>query len=64
MDALSGRRRPKHSRSSAWPVSGRLSPALCGTSAPPPGTASSTYSPVKTHVDINDVEVTVERKRN
>lgn len=46
LQGFSGRRPPKHSRSSAaWTASGLISPTLCETSAPPPGTASSTYSP-------------------
>lgn len=47
MDPFSGRRRPNYSRSSAWISFGQLSPALCETSAHPPETASSTYSPAK-----------------
>lgn len=46
-DVFSGRRPPKHNRSSAWISSEQPSPALCETSAHPPETASSTYSPAR-----------------
>lgn len=47
LQGFNGHRPPKHSRSSAWTASELISPTLCETSAPPPGTASSTYSPGK-----------------
>lgn len=47
MDVVSGCRHPKYNHSSAWLVFEQLSPGLCETSAHPPETALSTYSPVK-----------------